>query len=393
MPDTPLHVLMISLDRAIAAPGESDARRRHLAYAEKAGRLTILAPAPRSSAPIAASPAVTIRPVSSQGGVLAFAWRAAAFAQQVIEQADPPVDLIVTQDVFFSGWAGVQAARGLIPLLVQNHSTIFDNPAWLAERPLLNRARLHLACWVLARADYYRTVNARERDHYIDRLGGDPNCVTVLPLGTASAAFAAGLTPDERSVRREAFGLTDDHRVVLWVGYPVPFKRAPLLLDVMRRVIAREPCARLLFVGDVSRSADDLPAIARALGIADQVAFAGAIAHHELPAIYALADAYAMTSSYEGVPRVLFEAAAAGLARVAFRVPGVEEAIADGVTGALIADGDADALAARLAALLDDPAEARRLGEAARAAALRDHNAADYADRWVAVWRRAAKKS
>lgn len=62
----------------------------------------------------------------------------------------------------------------------------------------------------------------------------------------------------------------------------------------------------------------------------------------------------------------VLEAMAAGLPVLATPVGGIPEAVADGVEGFLVAPGDVDALAARLAQLLEDDALARRMGEAAR---------------------------
>jgi glycosyltransferase involved in cell wall biosynthesis len=59
---------------------------------------------------------------------------------------------------------------------------------------------------------------------------------------------------------------------------------------------------------------------------------------------------------------------AAGAPTVATRVGGTPEAIVDGVTGLIVEPGDATALAAAVARLLNDPALARRLGDASRKA-------------------------
>jgi glycosyltransferase involved in cell wall biosynthesis len=57
---------------------------------------------------------------------------------------------------------------------------------------------------------------------------------------------------------------------------------------------------------------------------------------------------------------------AKGKAIVASRLPGVAEAVTDGVHGLLVPPGDAGALATALQSLLDDPDRRRRLGAAAR---------------------------
>src|SRR5207302_819758 len=74
-------------------------------------------------------------------------------------------------------------------------------------------------------------------------------------------------------------------------------------------------------------------------------------------------------SRAEGMSNALLEYMAAGRPIVASAVGAAPELIEDGVHGLLVPPGDAGALARALAALLDDPGRARRLGEAARARA------------------------
>lgn len=69
---------------------------------------------------------------------------------------------------------------------------------------------------------------------------------------------------------------------------------------------------------------------------------------------------------------VFLEAALHGLPVVAYRHGGVPEAVLDQVTGLLAPEGDVDALARHLGALLDDPTRAAALGAAGRARVLRD---------------------
>jgi glycosyltransferase involved in cell wall biosynthesis len=233
-----------------------------------------------------------------------------------------------------------------------------------------------------------RTVNRKERDNAID-MGFALERVVSLPLGTASARFAGPIPEPVLAEKRAALGLVPEHKVVLWVGYPVAFKRVPLLLKVFRHVVEQDPDARLILIGDMSRAPQDLRAAAQAENISDRVIMHGPVPHDQLPAYYALGDVYAHTSSYEGVPRVLFEASAAGLPLVGMNVVGVDEVIEDGVNGYLLPDGDAEGMAARIVDLLHDPERVRSLGAAARRLALERYNADDYAEKWVNVWQRA----
>jgi glycosyltransferase involved in cell wall biosynthesis len=379
-----MHVLMISLDSSLMTDAHGNARARHLDYATRCGKLTIIVRTRGgSAAPVQASSALTLIPTASRHPIL-FPWDAYR-----IGRALDAVNLIVTQDQFTSGLPGVWLRNRLHkPVLVQNHSTIFGNPAWIAEKPLRNRALLALATYVRARADFVRTVNERERSTAI-AAGIPAERVASIPLGTVSAAFAAPPAPANVTMLRAKLGLHQDTPVVLWVGYPVAFKRLPLLLEMFQRLRVLLPNARLLLVGDLSRSPENVQDIVARLGIRDQVIMTGNIAHDELPCYYALGSVYALTSSYEGVPRALMEAASQSLPIVALRAPGVDEAVDDGVTGRLV--DDIEAMSGAIAQLLTQPHNTRALGNAGRERALKFYGAENYAERWVGVWHRAAE--
>jgi glycosyltransferase involved in cell wall biosynthesis len=90
----------------------------------------------------------------------------------------------------------------------------------------------------------------------------------------------------------------------------------------------------------------------------------------DMPALFARTDVVVLPSYREGLPKGLIEAAACALPLVTTDVPGCREVVTDGVDGLLVPARDAAALAHAIARLQDDPALARRLGEAARTKAL-----------------------
>lgn len=380
-----MHVLMISFDPSLATDGE--AKRRHIAYAELAGQLTIVTHTHRGSGgAFSPAPCLTIVPSNSRHKST-FPLDAYRLALSHARHAD----LVTTQDMLLTGLVGVWLRRHLrVPLLVQNHTYVFGNQAWLAEHPLRNRLLLGLADYVIHRADMVRTVNRKERDNAIN-MGFAPERVVSLPLATASARFADPIPDAVLSEHRAALGLTPEHKVVLWVGYPIAAKRVPLLFKVFRRVLDQEPNARLVLIGDMRRSQQDLHAVAQAENVADSVIMHGPVPHDALPAYYALGDVYVHTSSYEGVPRVLFEASAAGLPLVGMNAVGVDEVVEDGLNGYLVPDGDVEGMAGRIVELLRQPERARSFGLAARQRALERFNADDYAEKWTNIWRQAVE--
>jgi glycosyltransferase involved in cell wall biosynthesis len=82
--------------------------------------------------------------------------------------------------------------------------------------------------------------------------------------------------------------------------------------------------------------------------------------------LFGSVDIVVLPSYREGLPKSLVEAAACGLPLVTTDVPGCREVVSDGIDGLLVPVRNSEAIAQAIRQLLDDPALARRLGEAAR---------------------------
>ncbi|PJF25966.1 MAG: hypothetical protein CUN53_10100 [Phototrophicales bacterium] len=384
-----VHILMFSIDSSLTEAG-SASWGRHSAYAaalaDAAGddsRITVITKPSGTPRRIEVSPHLTILPTSRANNVsyildaLWIGWTAVSGR----------IDLVMSQDPFASGAAAWWTARRRgVPFMLQNFSTFYDNPAWLNESPLRNRLMMPLARFLRAQADFYRVSNRVEYDSYL-QSGGDPRRCAILPVSTATAAFSSA-PPEAVAAARAALGVDEATPLVLWVGHPVGFKRIPLLFVIFKQVIEHMPAARLALVGDMSRSPDDLAALARTHGIDHALTMLGPVAHEALPAYYAAGWVYVHTSSYEGVPRVLMEASAAGLPLVGIAAPGIDPILRDGVNGCLIPEDDdmIETFAARVVELLKDREQARRLGAAGQQIALDEFSAEAYTRRLVTLW-------
>ena len=143
--------------------------------------------------------------------------------------------------------------------------------------------------------------------------------------------------------------------VVLGVARLAVQKDYATMLRAFARVRARR-AIRLLILGE-GRQRARLEALARQLGVADDVSMPGHVAD---PLAYmARAAVFALSSIYEGFGNVLVEALACGRAIVSTDCPGgPREVLDDGRYGQLVPVGDAAAFAAALERALDTPVDA-----------------------------------
>jgi glycosyltransferase involved in cell wall biosynthesis len=168
--------------------------------------------------------------------------------------------------------------------------------------------------------------------------------------------------PAQRQAARAALGVPDDALVVGTVGRLDPVKNLAALLRAQVALLAAQPSARLVIVGD-GPEREALHAEANNLGLAGRVVFAGYRA--DVRALMPAFDVYANSSTYEGVSLTILEAMAAGLPVVATRVGGNPEVVIEGETGRLVGR-HAGALGSALVELAANPRTREAMGAAGR---------------------------
>lgn len=149
--------------------------------------------------------------------------------------------------------------------------------------------------------------------------------------------------------------------LVLGIGGLRRQKDFATLIRAFAKLRARRAC-RLMILGQ-GRQEERLKALARRLGVADEVALPGFVKN---PYAYlGRASLFTLSSLWEGCPNVLIEALAVGTPVVATDCPsGPREILADGRYGRLAPIADAEALAQAMASTLESPPTADFLRQA-----------------------------
>jgi len=224
--------------------------------------------------------------------------------------------------------------------------------------------------------DLTTQVSQAGLERYV-RVGAVPrHKIRYIPNGVDTERFKPN-PEDHLKIRRE---LGVDGFVWLAVGRFDPQKDYPTMLQAFGHVVHKDSNTKLLIAGD-GPLRKTMEVMARELGIEERVRFLGI--RRDIPQLMNAADAYVMSSAWEGMANVLLEASASGLPIVTTDVGGNRQVVLHNKTGFLVSPKDPNALAQAMLRLMDMPEEERQaMGKAAR-----EHIEADFSlDRVVARW-------
>jgi glycosyltransferase involved in cell wall biosynthesis len=152
--------------------------------------------------------------------------------------------------------------------------------------------------------------------------------------------------------------------LVVYLGRLKPYKRLDRLIESFERVAKSVPNARLVIAGAGSDERR-LRRLAAQAGLLERITFEGFVDHKRKCELLQQAWVFVHPSSMEGWGISVIEANACGTPAIAYRVPGLREAIKDGETGLLLDDGE-DLARPIVRVLLDEPLRAQLRSSAIR---------------------------
>ena len=177
--------------------------------------------------------------------------------------------------------------------------------------------------------------------------------------------------------------------VVGWVGRMEPVKAPMTLARAFVRAVTERPelrgSLRLAMIGDGTLY-PEVRELLETAGMADLAWLPGA--RNDIAGLLRSLDVFALPSLAEGISNTVLEAMASGVPVVATRVGGNPELVAEGETGALVAPGDEEGLAAALTGYAGDPKARWEHGAAARRRAVRQFSIDAMVASYLALYER-----
>jgi glycosyltransferase involved in cell wall biosynthesis len=245
------------------------------------------------------------------------------------------------------------------------------------------RLRMAAYRWTNSLVDHMTIVSEAASDHFVKHGIVPKRLLTVVANGVDPALFPVA-PPEAREAFRRSVGV-DRQLVWVAVGRFEEAKDYRNMLRAFARVREHHPDVVLVIVGRGSLQ-PETEALAESLGLGGSVKFLGV--RNDVPAILSAADAYLMSSAWEGMPMVLLEAAAAGLPIVATEVGGNREVVVDEHSGFLVPPRNDAALAAAMLRVVGLPeSERRAMGERGRERIRTHFGLSRVVDRWEGLYR------
>ena len=233
----------------------------------------------------------------------------------------------------------------------------------------IRRSRLGLIgfSWrrALLRTNYLTAISNYLRDAAFRYGYSGP--ARVVPNGVDCTQFSNDFSRNDLTKLRVRLGFGVRDLIVITTSRLSPKNGVDTLIRAVAELAGnyRERSIRLLVVGD-GEERPALEALARELGVGENVVFAGAVVPREIPSYLFVADIFARPSRSEGLGNSFLEAMAAGLPIIGTLVGGIPDFLEDGVNGLACRPDDPIDLAEKIMRLAGDAELRSRISEAGK---------------------------
>lgn len=390
MPDIPARVALVSMHTSPAAqPGTADAGGMNVAIrslaSELAGRgvqVDLLTRAEGQPVERELEPGVTLHELAAGvAGPIAkdrLAEVSDEFGEAVaslVRESNPRFDIIHAH-YWLSGIATLPVALECGLPFVQSFHTLaaMKNSIAAGSVPAESDRRLHSEPFLARQAAAIIAGSAAEATFLIDHVGAPADRVWVIPPGVDVDLFRPNRADADTRVRH-GLAIASGLPILCVAGRVQPLKDQELAIRILAEMNSHDGQRPVLVIaGEATPGEEDyelgLKVLARELGVDEDVRFAGALSRLALADVFSAATLTLVTSHSETFGLTALESAASGTPVVGYRGSGMQESIADGVSGVLVDSRRPGDWADAINILLDDRELLDELSGSARLHAL-----------------------
>jgi glycosyltransferase involved in cell wall biosynthesis len=261
-----------------------------------------------------------------------------------------------------------------IPVIATLHSTGFDPQQ--KSRLIIRLEEIIVRFFASRILAVGYTVAATFRN----RLGS--RVLDIIPNGVPAPI---DLSPQAKQQLRCEIAGDADRVVIIAVGRFVTAKGYEDLIDAFA-ILHREDPRPVLVMAGVGKLFETIKGKISALELEDAVHCLGS--RNDVPQLLAASDIYVISSHWEGLPLALLEAMMAGLPAVATSVGDIPKVLTP-ETGIVVPPHEPASLAQALQDLVCAPDQARAMGVAARARAMKEYSLEIWAKRLTSLYEEA----
>ncbi len=278
-------------------------------------------------------------------------WKMQALAKGVAKKYK--CDIVTSQDPFELGFIAWRLkSKFKIAWNVQEHGDFFSQKYWRGEK-LLHLFRYYLGRFLIRKADSVRVVSQRTKQFLVNNLRINNKRIVVVPVLTE-----LNLSQEVKSVIEKK----DNDFVFLNLGRFVEQKNLPLLICAFAKVHDKYANARLCFIGKGPLEAD-LQSLIKEYKLESSIIQKAWV--RNIYDYFKSADAYLLSSNYEGWGRVIVEAAATKLPIVMTDVGCAGELIINNESGLVVEVDNEEKLVQAMIEIINNKELRHRLSEVA----------------------------
>ena len=256
------------------------------------------------------------------------------------------INIISVQDPFFGFLCVFLKLVFRIPLNIQLHMDIIDNPYWLQES-IKYRILNIIGKISLKFSNTIRVVSENIKRKLQEKLRISNKKIFTCPVYVEDFNYL------DLNVNQNIERKYEDKTIILSVGRLIKTKNFRMLIKVAKKICKENKQVIFLIAGDGPEK-ESLNRLIKKNNLSENFKILGWINRKELVSYYKLSKFFVLTSNHEGFPRVCLEALYCGIPVISTNTGAVNEILYDHFNGLIIPINDPNKLEAAIRLLLRD---------------------------------------